>query len=456
MKSKSATRWMLLGLLLLPPVTWGAEGEVVEKRSQEQAVLEGVTAVTAEIKSADDEEGGEYIAKEEPVTQEDLKGIRSEIETLRDQWQRTLDKKTALTTRSLLFGGIVQTRFGHFFNDSNADSFSINTIILSFKGNLKKDYEEGKNVNYAFSLATGSDFSIKPLDAWLSYSILPSLELDKPYLSVTAGQQKKPFSLESLATEEYKPTIKGAQFATLLKLDERDIGIGVKGDLFPHVDYGFKYRVPAIEYSLAVINGTGPNTLDNNDDKDIVGRLVLNAPVDYNNFFRGLSLGGSYYWGKAKSTLTANGTTISRNHDYKTRWGVDLAYVNTPVGFTLEYVRAKDPSLKGTVANPSFRYVESEGYTFTLFYNFGEQFVKGFKGQDRYDDWYPLTYQPFVRFDSFDQDKDSTGDRIDIYTIGFNWFFAETTKLQINYNLKDEQGHEVKNNEFLVQFQYGF
>jgi phosphate-selective porin len=61
-----------------------------------------------------------------------------------------------------------------------------------------------------------------------------------------------------------------------------------------------------------------------------------------------------------------------------------------------------------------------------------------------------------VRFDRWDPNKSISGDQKDIYTFGLNWFFAETTKLQFNYNLKKEESNEVDNNEFLVQFQYGF
>lgn len=480
---------LLLSLVLLVPVSWGEESSVADPP---QAADPKGAGQAPGAEAGDDEESSAETGKDpqdEPVNQTDLQGIRSEIETLRDQWQRTLDKKTAQTSRSLKFAGTVQTRYTQPDNGNGAkSSFDVPALILSFKGNLKRDYEEGKNVDYSFSVNRNSDFSIKPLDAWISYSILPSNDLEKPYLYITVGQQKKPISAESLATEEFKPTIRGAQFASALKLDERDIGVVIKGDLFPHVDYGFKYRAAALEYSLGVINGTGPNKVDDNNYKDIVGRIVLNAPVDYNHILRGLSLGASYYWGTATPTAnritttksnftpssggapvaitTSTTTTPFTQRGDRNRWGVDLSYVNTPIGFTLEYVRGKDASLtdekinitNGTTTRTAskFRHLQSEGYTFTLFYNFGEQFVKAFKNQDRYDDWYPLTYQPFIRFDRFDPDLDTPSNRTDIWTIGFNWFFAETTKLQLNYNIKTGQTTTHQVNEFLAQFQYGF
>jgi hypothetical protein len=463
MNKKSLAGLMLLALLLGGQTSWGADPEV----------LGGDRVAGEEVKGTGDEStspaviGGAGNGSSQPVTQEDLEGVRTEIETLREQWQRTYDRKTANTTRPLLFSGIVQTRYIATEDkaaSTGAGGFDISAIILNFAGNLRRDYDEGKNVNYLFSLVTPSglnDFTVKPLEASISYSILPSLLLDQPYLSVIVGQTKKPFGLEALATEDKKPTIRSAQATTLLGLDPRDIGVYLKGDLLPHVDYGFNYRVPLIEYSAGIFNGSGPNTFDNNTDKDIAARVILNAAVDYNSPWRGLSLGLSYYSGRQKVSLStpAAGTTPAATYatnGTKDRFGADLSYVNTPVGFTLEYVRGNDVALSGTATSPVKKIIESEGYTFTLFYNFGEQFVKNYKAQDRYDDWYPLTYQPFFRFDRFDPNIHNGGDRTDIYTLGFNWFFAETTKLQLNANLKKEQTHEKANNELLALFQFGF
>jgi sulfonate transport system substrate-binding protein len=62
-----------------------------------------------------------------------------------------------------------------------------------------------------------------------------------------------------------------------------------------------------------------------------------------------------------------------------------------------------------------------------------------------------------VRWDRFDPDRHVGGDRQDIVTPGFNIFFAETTKLQLNYQAKfEERGHHVKNDVFQAQIQYGF
>lgn len=452
MTKKSIVTWLILSQLALVPTSWAAETE----NSLPEAVKSGEGSGLPASES-----NGETELKNQPATQEDIEGVRTEIETLREQWTRTYDNKTAKTTRPLQFSGIAQTRFTASEDKSATNGyggFDISALILNFAGVLRRDDDEGKNISYLFSLVTPSgarDFTVRPLDAYISYSILPSNLRDQPYLTVSLGQQKKPFGLEALATEDKKPTIKSAQSASLLSLDPRDIGIVLKGDLFPNVDSGFGYRVPLIEYSLGVINGSGPNKWEDNQDKDFVGRVVLNAAVDYNSLLRGLSLGSNYYLGRKQVSLTTGTTTIS-DTGAQNRWGVDLAYVNTPVGFTLEYIRGEDAALSGTTASPVKDTIKSEGVTFTLFYNFGEQFIRSYKAQDRYDDWYPLTYQPFFRYDRFDPNTHKSGDRTEIYTAGFNWFFAETTKLQLNYNFKAEETNKKNNNEFLAQFQFGF
>ena len=263
------------------------------------------------------------------------------------------------------------------------------------------------------------------------------------------------------------------------------------GDLLPANDYGYNYRVPAIQYWLGALNGSGPNAVEFNNQKDLFGRIQINAPVNYDHLLRGLSLGVSGYkgWNSTTATNTTTSTynfptttagvtgsasssvaaTIAQNGN-KQRWGADLAYVNTPIGFTLEYVRGKDLAVtNGTVTKVNgattktvpygFKSVDEEGYTFTLFYNFGDQFVNSAKQQDRYDDYYPLTYQPFVRFDRWTPDTDSARIRTDIWTVGINWFFAQTTKLQLNYNVTRDYkgGGNVTNiDTLLAQFQFGF
>lgn len=484
MKVRLTLGWMMFGLALLAPVAQGAE-TALEPPAEAAAAAPDEAAAVLQQEVVDESEDESQEAK---ATKIEVEAVRNEIQVLRDQWQRSLDKNVVQSVRPLTISGIGQLRYTHTLNDetSSPTSFSVPFFSLNFRGNLRRDYQEGKNLDYTLGIQTTGSSAISITDAWLSYQILNSLDKEGPRLSITGGQQKKYFGIEATASEAFKPTIVPAQFATRLNLDERDLGFVLAGDLLPVNDYGYNYRVPTVQYWLGAINGTGPNTLEANDDKDIFARLQVNAPVNYDHLLRGLSFGVSGYKGR-KTYSATNTTTNTRFFDtipptatgtelttstrtdivtrkgVKDRWGADLAYVNTPIGFTLEYVRGKDLAVSnGTVKNGavtkpySFSEVDSEGYTFTLFYNFGDQFVNAMKAQDRYDDYFPLTYQPFVRFDRFVPDTLSRGTRTDIVTLGFNWFFAETTKLQLNYNLKREHPVDKKNDTVLAQFQFGF
>jgi hypothetical protein len=107
------------------------------------------------------------------------------------------------------------------------------------------------------------------------------------------------------------------------------------------------------------------------------------------------------------------------------------------------------------LANPLRNDIDSDAHTVTLFLSFGEQFVGGFRNQGRYDDWWPKTYQPFVRFDRFDPNKDASNDAVTVITLGANLFVAETSKFQLNLNWQDDEHTEVTR-EILAQAQVGF
>ncbi|MGD0585323.1 MAG: hypothetical protein ABSA86_06055, partial [Oryzomonas sp.] len=225
----------------------------------------------------------------------ELQAVHAEVEVLRDQWQRSLNLAYPTTVvqsnRPLVITGIGQFRYDDTFNQPSKaavpSSFSIPFFSLSFAGNLRKDYLEGKNVDYVLGIQTLGTASISITDAYLSYQILNSLDSTGPHLAIIAGQQKKNFGNEATATEAFLPAIKLAQFATNLNLSPRDIGLVLAGDLYPAVDFSHNYRVPLVQYWAGLINGNGPNTVDNNSDKDLFGRIQFNAPVDYDHVLRG-------------------------------------------------------------------------------------------------------------------------------------------------------------------------
>ncbi|WP_047391733.1 hypothetical protein [Chitinibacter sp. ZOR0017] len=452
-------------LLLLSTMAHAADADALQKQINElQKSLEALQAQVKEQAAA--KASGE--AATEYATKDELQGLTADLENYKYQVQRDQDTKTAKSTRALVVGGTVQARAGYnslatnnAVTDNRKTSFDIPTAVLTFTGNAYKDYDEGRNLTYALrfgyspqstatQLLDTSNFNL--LDANLTYQILPTISPDTGRLAVTFGQQLVPFGLEAAATEDLKPVINNAQFVGRLGFGQRQIGIGLSGDLWPEVDYGYNYRAPVFQYIVGLVNGNGPNKSDNNDHKDFIGRVAFTAPAEYNSWLRQLTIGASVYLGKQNLAIGADRV----GQGAKDRYGIDVSYNHHPFGFTYEFVKGTDGTVSGTKAKPVFGELKSQAHTATFFYNFGEQFVKGYRAQGRYDDWWPVSYQPFVRYDSFDPNTSKQNDKVNITTAGLNIFFAETTKFQLNYNRRDDQATKVKSNEWLAQFQYGF
>jgi hypothetical protein len=404
---------------------------------------------------------------------DDQRGLQTDLENFKFQWQREIDLHTATTTRFLLINGVVQTRFGWTSQEvtnnvvyGRKSSFDVGAANVAFSGLLYRDYQEGRNLTYMLRVGaspqtnTNNSF-LNLLDASIAYSLMPTVDREAPVLTVTAGQQLLPFGLEVPATEELKPLIRNAEFTTRLNLAQRDMGLIVRGDLVPRVDYGYNYRQALLAYALGVTNGAGPNIQDDNDRKDIIGRLAFTLPADYNSWLRQITIGGTALIGARNTYLTDPAKTLS-GKGVKNRYGIDFYYNHWPFGITYEFVSSRDAVTTGTTLNdPKRDEIVANSHTATLFLSFGEQFVAGFRQQGRYDDWWPKTWQPFARFDYFDRDirKDKKNDRIGVLTFGLNVFFAETTKFQLNYNIRrDESLPKDKRtaHEILAQLQFGF
>jgi hypothetical protein len=473
--------FLVAGSLFAPVAVWADTATDATPEPTPPVKADKHKAVKAETKTED--QAGDQTDSDNsideltaPATKADLEGVHEEVQQLRQEYTWQLATKTALSSRALSIGAIIQARYTHqeaYLSTGqwvgsnwggattnpalgNGDTFSVPLLVLSLQGSLLKDYQNGNNVNYLFSLQSINGGAPTALDAYISYNITPSNDNTQPQLVVSAGQFKKPFGLEPTTTEAYKPTINLAQFDQINGVGKRDAGIQLSGDLFPAIDFGNNYRVPLINYYAALINGVGPDALDTDNWKDVVGRIVINAPVDYNNFFRGFSVGGSAYQGWSNLQKAGNPNNVV-GVSQKQWFGLDAAYVRTPVGFTFEYFKGQNPNA-ATDALGDITYTNVDSYLFDLFYNFGDKFVADYLNQNRYDDWYPKTYQPFFQYDRYNYNTAGTNTGTDVYTLGFNWFFGPTTKLQLNYNLVVVDGNTLSNglSQEQAQFQFGF
>jgi hypothetical protein len=437
-------------------------------------------------------EGAPVRSFELQTVQDDLNGLRTDVENFKFQWQRERDIHTAITTRFLQLGGNIQARFWFIDEGVNTPnknapatvynrktSFDVPTAQINLQGSLYRDYEEGRNLTYNVSFGVSQQANnnsfLNLQNAQIAYSFLPTANgPEAPKLTLTIGQTLLPFGLEAQASEELRPVIRNAQFTTAqgLNLTRRDLGMILRGDLFPLVDFGYNFRVPVIEYALGVMNGSGANTPDDNNKKDLIARLAFTVPTEFNSWLRQFTIGGTAYWGKQNIVSTDANNKVILGTGKRERYGLDVYYNHWPFGITYEWVRGKDEIARGSKKEAPNRYVrESDSHTGTFFLSFGEQFVASFRQQGRFDDWWPKTYQPFFRYDRYNGDINKRRDLITTYTGGFNLFFAETTKFQLNYNarwdtsnatdLRNAQGVVTAQgvgwtHEVLAQVQFGF
>ncbi|KAF0815131.1 hypothetical protein IGB42_00208 [Andreprevotia sp. IGB-42] len=494
----TSKHWLGAGLIALAGTAGAAAPSNEDLQKQIQALQQAVDALKQQLQAKTNEAAAAPAAvaaatDAEPVevaTKQDIDGIRADLENYKYDQQRNRDTKTALTKRALTLAGTVQVRASSQSQQTTSGTtataeprhttFDVPSVLLNLSGSLFKDYSEGKNLDYkiGFSYAknvnsgsvlatvapNGSQLNLT--DAYLVYSFFPTVAgLEEPKLTATFGQQQIPFGLEAQAAEELRPVINSAQFVNASGVGNRQIGLILRGDYDPYVDYGFNYRAPLIEYALGIVNGSSTNKLDDNGDQDYLARLAFTLPVDYNSWLRELKFGASYYKGTknlvATPTIGAGaGTATLRATGKSDRYGVDIYYNHDPIGFTYEQVEGRDDLLINTTQAATTRKgreVSSRGQTFTGFYTWGQQWVKSYKGQAKYDDWWPTSYQAFVRWDKWDPNLDVGKDDTTIYTLGLNVFFAETTKLQVNLNQYHYGNPVLKtNNELLAQFQYGF
>lgn len=452
-----------------------------------------------------------------PATKADIQGMRADFENYKYENARTLERKVPSVTRNTAIGGTIQARATYQTPDQNAgvantagggnttfqatprsSSFDIPSATLSFAGNLFRDYQEGKNLTYALGLATSSNFAGSPqsttsasrtlgvaspngsqlnvTNAFLAYSFLPTNGgPEDARSSLTFGQQLVPFGLEAQANEEIRPVINSAQFTSALSgINTRQIGLIYRGDAFINVDYTNNYRSSLVEYAFGLVNGSGPNKSDSNGKKDWLGRLAFTVPADYNSWLRELKVGVSHYQGYNNLVNTTSNAVVQFASSKRT--GFDINYTHLPFSVAYEYIRGTDDTFASataaTATTPTFR-KKAVGQYINFGYTWGEQFLASEKSLAKYDDFWPKSYQAFVRFDKFDADTlnnaalrtGSLGDRSVITTIGLNAFFAETTKLQVNYLLTRNDApasgqytadRPSKIRGLQVQFQYGF
>jgi len=304
--------------------------------------------------------------------------------------------------------GYTQVRYQNFEQPGVIDGFDIRRARLDVKGIISPYWA----YRVQFDLAGNP----KLIDAYAELKL-------NDYFNFTIGQAKIPFSLENLTSSNKLELIDRSQVVEALvargkdvggNQNGRDIGVQLGGTILKLKDR------PVVDYRLGIYNGAGINTADNNEQKDYAARLIVHPVL-------GLDISGALYNG-SRFVPASTGTTPTpaRNVD-RNRYGFDLNYDLKNLAIRSEYIHGIDDA------------IDREGYYVQAGYYFFQK-----------------KFQALAKYDFYDTDLAIAKNASTWYVLGANFNFNPTTRLQVNYTFKEEEGASINNNLASLQFQIGF
>jgi phosphate-selective porin OprO and OprP len=358
-------------------------------------------------------------------------------------------------------------------NHPTNNDFYMRTARLGLRGIIYKYFD----FNVAGEFGKGSSCL---WDGYMGFNYLSEAKL-------RIGQFKQPFSLEWYSPADWRDFIEMPLPIDNLTPD-MDIGAMFHGNLGKEI----------INYGLGFCNGTGKNTSDTNDDKDIVGRVVFTPFNSSNNpFLKGLHIGGSMAYGNQEAERaemrrsgkfqTAGETPFFQFnngilHDgTRARYGGELCYMIGAFSLKGEWVRMNLDDLYHPTDGTKDDFDIDGSYISLSYILTGEYqpFKDGKYGKitpkknfdPKKGTWGAV--QLVARYETLSIDSelltkgyaDSTKytDEAEGFTLGVNWYLNDLVRAMINYTSTDFNGHIVKDGEkldsenlFLVRMQVVF
>jgi hypothetical protein len=294
-------------------------------------------------------------------------------------------------------------------NIDNHNSFKFKRVRLGVTGKIPYDFKYYALMEFSpFVSSTGNPYL---LDVFISYNRYK-------WANISVGSFKQPFGLEVNTSCSKLYTIDRAAVSDQIVTPQRDMGImifgGTKEDL--------------VNYKLALMNGRGLGTKDNNNKKDFIGRLILH-PVDF------ISVGGSFRYGyPTKDTLT------------RTSWAIDLE-----IDYANFLVQAEYIDDKGDYNKAAGGGCGSDPLTL------GDK-RNGYYAQAIYKTYFNLN--PVVKYEYFNTGVEDTDYALSAITFGLSYFFNDRVRLQANYKYNAEYNKaktaEYPNDAVLIQLQAKF
>ena len=287
------------------------------------------------------------------------------------------------------------------------NEFRVRRARIDVKGEVTDEIGYRVNGNFDGPSPASGSASVKLWDGYVTYKV-------HPFANVTVGQFKFPFTLEGLeGTPDRIPVLRAESINDIAaKLGTqggsfRDIGVMVSGSYKDALGLG---------YGVAVINGKGINTGDNNNDKDIVGRITI-SPIS------GLTLGGSYYAGKGQDETATLEVKESA-------YGVEAEYTLKDLGLSLrgEYVTAEWENFNVATG------AAAAGFT---------QEPSGWYLQAAYKLPSLPAAQLMARYEDYEKDSNTDNSHLKTTTLGATYYLKGKTRISANYLMRDAEDSSI-------------
>lgn len=321
--------------------------------------------------------------------------------------------------RTPKISGFVQGMYEADFNsdfDLTTSTFRMRRVRMSIDGKLTEK----------LSYKIQGDFLNSPMlvDAYLKYTFCDAL-------SIQAGQFKIPFTMETAMNPVNLEFYDYGEVITKLvgyndvcgvgKLG-RDIGVMASGKLFKVEMNGETFSL--LEYAVGVFNGNGTNVVDNNNRKDIAGR------IEFHPWIKEVTLTGSIY----------NGEFLNTNLDTKgarNRYSGGIQIKTDDLIVRSEFV-AGETGVNDTISN-----YNSNGLYAVAGYNFK-------LGKNK-----TQILMPVLRYDRFDGDTDIEKSGKDTYTAGISYWPWKFLNFKLDYSyIKPEAGKESHRIVAMINYKF--
>ncbi len=301
--------------------------------------------------------------------------------------------------------GFIQPQYEYHFTDPTTNTFKFKRARIGVTGKIPYDFKYYVMIeNSAFVSASGYPYL---LDAFVSYTRYK-------WAKFSMGSFKQPFGMEVNTPCHKLHTIERAMVSDQIVAPQRDMGFMMLG--------GDKETF--MKYSLAIMNGRGLGIKDNNNKKDIIGRVTF-KPLDF------LSIGGSFRYGFPNTDT-----------DDRITYGGELQVEAGNFLMQAEYIYDEgdyNRAAGGGCGSDPLTLGEKRSGAYVM-----AMYMTNFM------------LQPVLKWEYFDTDADIADNNMYITTIGINYFFNDWTRLQLNYQYKAEKGAEIPNDALLVQIQIQF